>query len=87
MKYVKKEVLKLVQDSLQKIILEKVLTKRHNFWLIVTNLTVSNRVYLSIPKNITCKDAFNIKEELQSFKNEPFEEFNRFNQALFAEIN
>ena len=46
-----------------------------------------NRVCLSIPKNNTCRDAFNIKEELQSFKNELVEEFNRLTQAFFAEIN
>ena len=49
--------------------------------------SVSNRVCLSIPKNNTCRDAFNIKEELQTFKNELVEELNRLTQAFFAEIN
>ena len=38
-------------------------------------------------KKNTCRDAFNIKEELQSFKNELVEKFNRLTQAFFAEIN
>ena len=41
----------------------------------------------SIPKNNTCRDAFNTKEELQSFKNELVEEFNRITQVFFVEIN
>ena len=44
----------------------------------VKSNSVSNRVCLSIPKNI---------KELQSFKNELVEEFNRLTQAFFAEIN
>ena len=35
----------------------------------------------------TCRDAFSIKEEHQSFKNEQAEEFYRFKQVFFAEIN
>ena len=49
--------------------------------------SVSNRACLSIPKDNTCRDAFNIKEERQSFKMELVEEFNRLTQAFFAEIN
>ena len=43
------------------------------------------RVCLSIPKNNTCRDAFNITEELQFFKNELADEFNRLTQAFFVE--
>ena len=84
------EVRKLVQDSLEENI------SRENFdktlQLLIDNdsvksNSVSNRVCLSIPKNNTCRDAFNIKEEVQSFKNELVEEFNRLTQAFFAEIN
>ena len=53
----------------------------------VKSNSVSNRVCLSIPKNNTSRDAFNIKEELLSFKNELVEEFNHLTQAFFAEIN
>ena len=49
--------------------------------------SVSNRICLSIPKNNTCRDAFNIKEQLQFFKNELVKEFKSLTQALFAEIN
>ena len=42
----------------------------------VRSNSASNRECLSIPKHI-CKEAFNIKEELQFFKNELVEEFNR----------
>ena len=35
----------------------------------------------------TCRDTFNIKEELQSFKTQLVEEFNRLTQTFFAEIN
>ena len=37
-------------------------------------------------RNNTCRDAFNIKEELQSFKSELVEELNRLTQAFFTEI-
>ena len=47
----------------------------------------SNRVCLSIPKTNTYRDAFNVKEELQSFKSKLIEEFNRLTQAFFGEIN
>ena len=53
----------------------------------VKSNSVLNRICLSIPKNNTCTDAFNIKEELQSFKNELVQEFNRLAQVFFAEIN
>ena len=49
--------------------------------------SISNMVCLSIPKNNTCKDVANMKEELQSFKNELIGEFNRLTQAFFEEIN
>ena len=41
---------------------------------------------LSVPKNNTSRDAFNIKEELQFFKNELVKEFKCFTQAFFTEI-
>ena len=67
---------------LKKTFLEKILIKLYNFRLVTTlqNLTVSNRIGLSIPKHINCRDASNIKEEL-------FEAFNRLTQAFFVEIN
>ena len=84
------EVRKLVQDSLEENIslesFEKTLQHLIDNDSVKPN-SVSNRVCLSIPKNNTCRDAFNIKEELQSFKNELVEEFNRLTQAFFAEIN
>ena len=40
-----------------------------------------------MPKNNTCRDAFNIEVELQSFKNELTEKLHRLTQAFFAEIN
>ena len=40
-----------------------------------------------MPKNKTCKDAVNIKEEPQFFKNELIEELNRLTQAFSQEIN
>ena len=73
------EVRKLVQDSLEENIslesFEKTLQHLIDNDSVKSN-SVSNRVCLSIPKNNTCRDAFNIKEELQSFKNELVEEFN-----------
>ena len=84
------EVRKLVQDSLEENIslesFEKTLQHLIDNDSVKSN-SVSNRVCLSIPKNNTCRDAFNIKEELQSFKNELVEEFNCLTQAFFAEIN
>ena len=84
------EVWKLVQDSLEENIslesFDKTLQHLIDNDSIKSN-SVSNRVCLSIPKNNTCKDAVNIKEELQSFKNELIEEFNRLTQAFFEEIN
>ena len=90
MKWEIDEVRKLVQDSLEKNISRESFDK--TLQLLIDNESiksnsVSNRVCLSIPKNNTCTDAFNIKEELQSFKNELVEEFNRLKQAFFAEIN
>ena len=49
--------------------------------------SILNRVCVSIPKNNTSKDVFKVKEELQSFKNELIEEFNRLTQACFEEMN
>ena len=40
-----------------------------------------------MPKNNTCRDAFNIEVELQSFKNELIQKLHRLTQAFFAEIN
>ena len=83
------EVCKLVQDSLEENIslesFEKTLQHLIDNDSVKSN-SVSNRVCLSIPKSNTCRDAFNIKEELQSFRNELVEEFN-LTQAFFAEIN
>ena len=81
---------KLVQDSLKGNIslesFEKTLQHLIDNVSVKSN-SVSNRVCPSIPKTKTCRDAFNIKEELQSFKNELVEEFNCLTQAFFAEIN
>ena len=83
------EVCKLVQDSLEENIslesFDKTLQHLIDNDSIKSN-SVSNMVRLSIPKNNTCKDAVNIEEELQSFKNELIEEFNRLTQAFFEEI-
>ena len=84
------EVCKLVQDSLEENISQESFDKTLQLLIdndSVKSNSVSNRVCLSIPKNDTCRDAFNIKEELQSFKHEVVEEFNRHTQAFFAEIN
>ena len=82
------EVPKLVQDYLEENIslenFDKTLQP-----LIDNNSVKSNSVLisvcLSIPKNDNCREAFNIKEELQSSKNKLDEEFNRLTQAFFAE--
>ena len=90
MKCVIDEVRKLVQDSLEENISPENFDKTLQLLIdndSVKSNSVSNRVCLSIPKNNTCRDAFNIKEEVQSFKNELVEEFNRLTQAFFAEIN
>ena len=83
------EVRKLVQDSLEEnISLEsfgKTLQHLIDNYSVKSN-SILNRVCLSMPKNNTCRDAFNIKE-LQSIKYELVEEFNRLTEALFAEIN
>ena len=82
------EVRILVQDSLEENISRESFDK--TLQLLINNdsvNSVSNRVCLSIPKNNTCGDASNLKEELQSFKNELVEEFNRLTQAFFVEIN
>ena len=83
------EVRKLVQDSLEEnISLEsfgKTLQHLIDNYSVKSN-SILNRVCLSMPKNNTCRDAFNIKE-LQSINYELVEEFNRLTQALFAEIN
>ena len=82
------EVRKLVQDSLEENISRESFDK--TLQLLIDNESIksnsaSSRVCLSIPKNNTGRDAFNIKKELQSFKNELAEEFNRLTQAFFAE--
>ena len=83
------EVRKLVQDSLEENIFlesfEKTLQHLIDNDSVKSN-SVPNRVCLSIPKYNTCRDASNIKEELQFFKNELVEEFNRLTQALFTGI-
>ena len=83
------EVRILVQDSLEESIslesFEKTLQHLFDSDSVKSN-SVSSRVCLSIPKNNTCRDAFNIKEELLPFKNELVEEFNRLTQAFFTEI-
>ena len=84
------EVRKLVQDSLEENISRENFDKTLQLMIdndSVKSNSVSNMVCLSIPKNNTCRDAFNIKEEVQSFKNELVEEFNRLTQAFFVEIN
>ena len=84
------EVRKLVQDSLEENISRESFDKTLQLLIdndSVKSNSVSNRVCLSISKNNTCRDAFNIKEELRSFKKELVEEFNRLAQAFFAEIN
>ena len=53
----------------------------------VKSNSISNRICFSIPKDNTYRDAFNIKEELQFFKNELVKEFKRLTQAFFAEID
>ena len=73
------EVRKLVQDSLEENISLESFGKTLQHLIdndSVKSSSVLNRVCLSIPKNNTCRDAFNIKEELQSFKKELVEEFN-----------
>ena len=84
------EVPKLVQDSLGENISRESFDKTLRL-LIDNNSVKSNsvlsRICLSIPKNNTCRDVFNIKEELQSFKTQLVEEFNRLTQTFFAEIN
>ena len=80
------EVRKLVQDSLEENISLESFGKTLQHLIdndSVKSSSVLNRVCLSIPKNNTCRDAFNIKLELQSFKSELVEEFNRVTQAFF----
>ena len=74
------EVRKLVQDSLEENISRESFDKTLQLLIdndSVKSNSVSIRVYLSIPKNNTCRDTFYIKEELLSKKNELVEEFNR----------
>ena len=83
-------VLKLVQDSLEENISRESFDKTLQSLIdsdFVKSVSISNRICLSIPKNNTYKDAFNIKEELQFFKNEQVKEFKCFTQVFFAEIN
>ena len=73
------EVCKLVQDSLEENISRERFDKTLKLLIdndSVKSNSVSNRVCLCKPKNNTCRDALNIKEELQSFKNKLVEEFN-----------
>ena len=82
------ELRKLVQDCLEEKIFQESFDK--TLQLLIDNNSVksnsiSNRVSLSVPKNDTFRDVFNIKEELKSFKNELVEEFNRLTQGFLAE--
>ena len=84
------EVRKLVQDSLEENISQESFDKTLQLLIdndSVKSNSVSNRVSLSIPKNNTFRDVFNIKEELQSFKNELVVEFKRLTPAFLAEKN
>ena len=84
------EVCKLVQGSFEEDISLESFEKTLEHLIdndFVKSKSLSNRVCLSIPKNNTCRDAANIKEELQYFKNELVEKFNRLTQAFFGEIN
>ena len=90
MKCGKDEVLKLVQDSLEENISRESFDKTLQSLIdsdFVKSNSISNRICLSIPKNNTYRGAFNIKEELQFFKNGLVKEFKCFTQAFFAEIN
>ena len=82
------ELRKLVQDCLEEKIFQESFDKTLQLLIdnnSVKSNSVSNRVSLSIPKNDTFRDVFNIKEELKSFKNELVEEFNRLTQGFLAE--
>ena len=83
------DVRKLIQDSLEEGIslesFEKTLQHLIDNYSVKSNF-FSNRVCLSITKINTCRDAFKINEELQSFKNELVEASNRLTQAFFTEI-
>ena len=61
------EVCKLAQDSLEEDISLESFEKTLEHLIdsdFVKSKSLSNRVCLSIPKNNTCRDAANIKEEL-----------------------
>ena len=63
------ELRKLIQDSPEENISGESFDKTLQLLIdnhSVKSNSVSNRVCLSIPKNNTCRGAFNIKEELQS---------------------
>ena len=82
------ELRKLVQDCLEEKIFQESFDKTLQLLIdnnSVKSNSVSNRVSLSIPKNDTFRDVFNIKEELKSFKNELVEECNRLTQGFLAE--
>ena len=84
------QVLKLVQDSLGEYISQEGFDKTLLFLIdngSVKSNSVSDRICLSIPKNNTCREAFDIKKQLQVFKNELVKEFKRFKQTFFVEIN
>ena len=83
------EVRKLVQDSLEENISLESFGKTLQHLIdnnSVKSNSVSNRVCLHTKKKNTYRDAFSIKEELQSFKNELAEKFTRLTQSFFAEI-
>ena len=84
------EVLKLVQDSLEENVSRESFEKTFQILIdsdFVKFDSISNRKCLSIPKNNTHRDAFDLKEELQFFKYELVKEFKRLTQGVFAEIN
>ena len=80
------EILKLVQDSPEENIsresFDKTLQSLIDSDFVKPN-SISNRIFLSIPKNVTYRDAFNIKKELQFFKNELVKEFKMFHTDIF----
>ena len=81
------QVLKLVQDSLEGYISREGFDKTLIFLIdngSVKSNSVSDRICLSIPKNNTCREAFDIKKQLQVFKNELVKEFKSFKETFFV---
>ena len=78
-----------MEDSAEKNIYRKSFNKALQFVIedgSVKSKFISNRVFPPIPKNNTCRDAFNTVEEPESFKNELNQKFNLLKQAFFAEL-